>query len=435
MKKTVTLVGRTNVGKSSIFNRLTGANKAIVSDYEGLTRDRKISSIEHNGINIDLIDTGGFFSSEEDVFEEYILYQAYEAINDSDLILFVVDNKFGLSPFDHEIAANLRKSGKNIFLIINKIDVKSIENIDEFKKLGFKNIFSVSAAHNQFINELKEEIFNQFPKNPEEEFDAEARITIIGKPNVGKSSTINALLDKERLIVSETPGTTIDSIDVEVKYRGKNYLFFDTAGIRKKSKVTEKEEKFSVIKSIQALENSDICLFLLDPTSLLNDQDLSLLNKAKEVGKAIIVAVNKSDLLSADKKKIMLKKISSEPILKGFPITFISAKTKSGLRGLFDQIFRVKQNIDSKISTNKLNLILRDAIEAKSIPYKGKFRPKLRYIHQGGKNPHTFIIHGNSLDRLEGSYKKYILNRITSELGMEGLIHKLKFISSNNPYK
>lgn len=435
MRKTITLVGRTNVGKSSIFNRLIGSNKAIVSDYEGLTRDRKISTIDKNGISLDLIDTGGFFSSEEDQFEDFILYQAHEAINSSDLIIFVVDNKFGLSPYDNEIASILRKSGKDIILVINKIDVKKNDATDDFTKLGFKDIYSVSAAHNKFITELRNEIFKRFSQNTDKKFEAEAKITIIGKPNVGKSSTINSLINSDRLIVSDTPGTTVDSIDVEVNFRGKNYLFYDTAGVRRKSKVIEKEEKYSVIKSFDALEKSDLCLFLLDPNDMLSDQDFTLLSKAKDIGKAIIIAVNKADLLKPDQKKSILNQLTEDPATKEFPIVFISAKEKTGMRNLFDQIFRTIQNIHERVSTNKLNKILRQAIEDKSVPFKGKFKPKLRYIHQGGKNPHTFIIHGNSLDRLEGSYKKYILNKLTKELALPGLILRLKFISSKNPYK
>tara|TARA_A200000113_G_scaffold226037_1_gene249754 strand:+ start:11063 stop:12370 length:1308 start_codon:yes stop_codon:yes gene_type:complete len=435
MRKTVTLVGRTNVGKSSIFNRLIGSNKAIVSDYEGLTRDRKISTIDKDGISLDLIDTGGFFSSEEDQFEDLILYQAHEAINSSDLIIFVVDNKFGLSPYDNEIASILRKSGKEIILVINKIDVKKNDATDDFAKLGFKDIYSVSAAHNKFITELRNEIFKRFPQNTDKKFEEEAKITIIGKPNVGKSSTINSLIDSDRLIVSDTPGTTVDSIDVEVNFRGKNYLFYDTAGVRRKSKVIEKEEKYSVIKSFDALEKSDLCLFLLDPKDMLSDQDFTLLSKAKDIGKAIIIAVNKADLLKPDQKKSILKQLFEDPATKEFPIVFISAKEKRGMRNLFDQIFRTIRNIDERVSTNKLNKILRQAIEDKSVPFKGKFKPKLRYIHQGSKNPHTFIIHGNSLDRLEGSYKKYILNKLTKELALPGLILRLKFLSSKNPFK
>lgn len=435
MRKTVTLVGRTNVGKSSIFNRLIGSNKAIVSDYEGLTRDRKISTIDKDGISLDLIDTGGFFSSEEDQFEDLILYQAHEAINSSDLIIFVVDNKFGLSPYDNEIASILRKSGKEIILVINKIDVKKNDATDDFAKLGFKDIYSVSAAHNKFITELRNEIFKRFSQNTDKKFEEEAKITIIGKPNVGKSSTINSLIDSDRLIVSDTPGTTVDSIDVEVNFRGKNYLFYDTAGVRRKSKVIEKEEKYSVIKSFDALEKSDLCLFLLDPKDMLSDQDFTLLSKAKDIGKAIIIAVNKADLLKPDQKKSTLKQLFEDPATKEFPIVFISAKEKRGMRNLFDQIFRTIRNIDERVSTNKLNKILRQAIEDKSVPFKGKFKPKLRYIHQGSKNPHTFIIHGNSLDRLEGSYKKYILNKLTKELALPGLILRLKFLSSKNPFK
>ncbi len=328
MRKTITLVGRTNVGKSSIFNRLIGSNKAIVSDYEGLTRDRKISTIDKNGISLDLIDTGGFFSSEEDQFEDFILYQAHEAINSSDLIIFVVDNKFGLSPYDNEIASILRKSGKDIILVINKIDVKKNDATDDFTKLGFKDIYSVSAAHNKFITELRNEIFKRFTQNTDKKFEAEAKITIIGKPNVGKSSTINSLINSDRLIVSDTPGTTVDSIDVEVNFRGKNYLFYDTAGVRRKSKVIEKEEKYSVIKSFDALEKSDLCLFLLDPNDMLSDQDFTLLSKAKDIGKAIIIAVNKADLLKPDQKNQSLISLLKTRRLKNFLLCLFQQKRK-----------------------------------------------------------------------------------------------------------
>ena len=435
MKKVVSLVGRANVGKSSIFNMLTQSRKAIVSDLEGLTRDRKISQLRDGLNEVDLIDTGGFFSSKEDQFEEQIILQAYEAIYNSDLLIFVVDNKTGVTPYDEEIARILRKSNKNILLVINKIDVKSSDGPDIFQSLGFKEQILVSASHNKNISEIKKRIFEQLPKNLEPEKDIFANICILGKPNVGKSSTINSFLKEERLIVSDTPGTTIDSIDTEVSYKGKNYLFIDTAGVRKKSKVTQKEEKFSIIKSFESLEKSDLCLFLLDPTNFMKDQDVTLLNKSLSIGRGTIIVINKSDLLSKEEIKSIHEKIKNQPEFKNFPVVFYSAKEKIGIRDLFNQIYRVLENTKTKLSTNKLNLILKKALEHKPVPFKGKFKPKIRYVHKGGSNPHTLIFHGNSLEKIEGSYERFLKNFYLKHLRLDGIHLNLKFLSSKNPFK
>ncbi len=435
MKKIVSLVGRTNVGKSSIFNMLTKSTKAIVSDLEGLTRDRKISQLKDGSNEVDLIDTGGFFSSKKDQFEEQIILQAYEAIFNSDLVIFVVDNKAGITPYDKEIAKILRKSNKNILLAINKIDVKSAEGPDVFQSLGFKEQILVSASHNQNISEIKKRIFEHFPQNLKTERDIFTKICIVGKPNVGKSSTINSFLEEERLIVSDMPGTTVDSIDTEVSYKGKNYLFVDTAGVRKKSKVTQKEEKFSVIKSFDSLQKSDLCLFLLDSKNFLKDQDLTIFNKVLSIGRGTIIVVNKSDLLSREEVKSLSEKIKNQPELKNFPVVFYSAKEKTGIRDLFNQIYRVFENTKTRLSTNKLNSILKKALDRKTIPFKGKFKPKIRYVHKGSSNPHTLIFHGNSLEKIEGSYERFLKNFYLKNLRLDGVHLNIKFISSKNPFK
>ena len=435
MKKIVSLVGRTNVGKSSIFNMLTKSTKAIVSDLEGLTRDRKISQLKDGSNEVDLIDTGGFFSSKKDQFEEQIILQAYEAIFNSDLVIFVVDNKAGITPYDKEIAKILRKSNKNILLAINKIDVKSAEGPDVFQSLGFKEQILVSASHNQNISEIKKRIFEHFPQNLKTERDIFTKICIVGKPNVGKSSTINSFLEEERLIVSDIPGTTVDSIDTEVSYKGKNYLFVDTAGVRKKSKVTQKEEKFSVIKSFDSLQKSDLCLFLLDSKNFLKDQDLTIFNKVLSIGRGTIIVVNKSDLLSREEVKSLSEKIKNQPELKNFPVVFYSAKEKTGIRDLFNQIYRVFENTKTRLSTNKLNSILKKALDRKTIPFKGKFKPKIRYVHKGSSNPHTLIFHGNSLEKIEGSYERFLKNFYLKNLRLDGVHLNLKFISSKNRFK
>ena len=435
MSTTVALVGRTNVGKSSLFNKLAKSKSALVSEQEGLTRDIKSTSIHLGGKSINLIDTGGFFTSKDDDFEEMILSKAYEAIEYAEVILFVVDKKFGISPFDKEIASLIRKSNKEVIMVINKIDVKTSEGTAIFEELGFKEKVEVSAEHNLGIDQLKTLLFSKV-KEEENLFENNIpKICILGKPNVGKSSTINSISNEKKMIVSNVPGTTIDSIDSKITYKNKEYIFIDTAGIRKKSKTTSKEEKFSVIKSLESNKIADLSVIMLDASNFLLDQDRKLVEKAKENGKAIIIAVNKMDLLDKTSLNEIEKNLSNDSMFNGLPVCFISAKDRHGIRHLFDNIYRVLENADKKISTNKLNNILRKALETKSIPFKGKFKPKIRFVHQGGKNPHIVTLHGNSLEKLEGSYKRFLNNFYQKQLGLMGITLKLKFITSKNPYK
>ena len=433
MKKVVSLIGRTNVGKSTIFNRLVGKNKAIVSELEGLTRDRKISEISFNNKKLDLVDTGGFFSSKKNNFEDLILLQAHEALNSSDLILFVVDSKTGLTPYDKDLALMLRKSGKLVKLIINKIDVKDKGNISTFNELGFKESIAVSAEHNINFDLLKRYL-SSFADSIESVSEELINVCVLGKPNVGKSSTINSLLDQNRLIVSDISGTTIDSTDVQIKWKKKTYCFIDTAGVRKKNKTSEKEEKISVIKSLESLQRADICLLLLDPTSFMKDQDMTLISQAKSVGKALVIGINKSDLINKEKVKEIKQIIDNDPLVKKIPYFFFSAKNKTGLSKVMKFIESLERKISLNFSTNKLNQILKKSLEKKSIPFRGKFKPKIRYVHQGGKNPHIIIIHGNSLDKLDKSYLRFLENRFTSEICPPGIQTKLKLVSSKNPY-
>ena len=433
MKKVVSLIGRTNVGKSTIFNRLVGKNTAIVSELEGLTRDRKISEISFNNKKLDLVDTGGFFSSEKNNFEDLILVQAHEALNSSDLILFVVDSKTGLTPYDKDLALMLRKSGKLVKLIINKIDVKDKGNISTFNELGFKESIAVSAEHNINFDLLKRYL-SSFADSIESVSEELINVCVLGKPNVGKSSTINSLLDQNRLIVSDISGTTIDSTDVQIKWKKKTYCFIDTAGVRKKNKTSEKEEKISVIKSLESLQRADICLLLLDPTSFMKDQDMTLISQAKSVGKALVIGINKSDLINKEKVKEIKQIIDNDPLVKKIPYFFFSAKNKTGLSKVMKFIESLERKISLNFSTNKLNQILKKSPEKKSIPFRGKFKPKIRYVHQGGKNPHIIIIHGNSLDKLDKSYLRFLENRFTSEICPPGIQTKLKLVSSKNPY-
>ena len=435
MSTTVALVGRTNVGKSSLFNKLAKSKSALVSEQEGLTRDIKSAFVQMEGKSVNLIDTGGFFTSKDDAFEEMILSKAYEAIEIADMILFVVDKKFGISPFDKEIASLIRKSNKEVIMVINKIDVKTLEGTSIFEELGFKEKIEVSAEHNMGIDQLKELIFSKV-KEEETFFETNIpKICILGKPNVGKSSTINSISNEKKMLVSNVPGTTVDSIDTKIIYKNKEYMFIDTAGIRKKSKTISKEEKFSVIKSLESNKKADLSIIMLDASSFLLDQDRKLVEKARENGRAIIIAVNKTDLLDKSALSKIEKTLNDDSMFNGLPVSFISAKKREGIRQLFDNIYRVLENADKKISTNKLHNILRKALDTKSRPFKGKFKPKIRFVHQGGKNPHIVTLHGNSLEKLEGSYKRFLNNFYQKQLGLMGITLKLKFITSKNPYK
>ena len=435
MITTVSLVGRTNVGKSSIFNKLAKSKSALVSEFEGLTRDIKTATIKKDNKTINLIDTGGFYTSKDDNFEEMILAKAFEAIELSQIILFVVDKKFGISPYDKEIASIIRKSNKKVILVINKIDVKTIEGTSIFDEFGFNEKIEVSSEHNLNIADLKNLIFSKIDQDEETLEEELPKICVMGKPNVGKSSTINSIINQEKMIVSNVPGTTIDSVDTKISYKGKNYLFIDTAGIRRKNKTVSKEEKFSVIKSLESNLNADLAIIMLDASSFLLDQDRKLIEKARDNGRAIIIVVNKTDLLDKDLKSEIESILKTDPMFVGLPRCFISAKNREGLKHLFDIIYRVLENVKKNISTNKLNKILRKAMDAKSIPFKGKFRPKIRFVHQGGKNPHVITVHGNSLEKIEGSYKRFMVNFYQKKLELLGITIKLKFITSKNPYK
>ena len=302
MITTVSLVGRTNVGKSSIFNKLAKSKSALVSEFEGLTRDIKTATIKKDNKTINLIDTGGFYTSKDDNFEEMILAKAFEAIELSQIILFVVDKKFGISPYDKEIASIIRKSNKKVILVINKIDVKTIEGTSIFDEFGFNEKIEVSSEHNLNIADLKNLIFSKIDQDEEILEEELPKICVMGKPNVGKSSTINSIINQDKMIVSDVPGTTIDSVDTKISYKGKNYLFIDTAGIRRKNKTVSKEEKFSVIKSLESNLNADLAIIMLDASSFLLDQDRKLIEKARDNGRAIIIVVNKTDLLDKDSK-------------------------------------------------------------------------------------------------------------------------------------
>ena len=431
--KTLALVGRTNVGKSTIFNRFAGFKSAIVSNQEALTRDKKAVVIKKGNKVFNLVDTGGFFPSEKGNFDELVFFKTQEAIQNADLILFVVDKKFGLSPFDSEISKVLRKSEKKVFLLINKIDFKE-GSIEDFKKLGFEDVFEISAEHNLGFEKLIKRILKHLPENETQEDINYPKITIIGKPNVGKSSLLNAISKQDLMITSPFSGTTIDAVEFEINYKGKKYRFVDTAGVKKKSKTILKEEKLSTSKSFSAIEYADLCLMVLDGSDQFNEQDLKLISKINDVGRSMIIVINKLDLFKGEEKKVLERLALMAPYLDSYPKVFLSALQAEGLKNLFNQIYRVQENSDKDIKTNKLNDLLHEALEKQPLPYKSSFKPKIRFVHQGGKNPHIITMHGNSLNKIDGSYKRYLIKFFSKKLNLLGVNVKLKFLNTKNPF-
>ncbi|QIE02267.1 ribosome biogenesis GTPase Der [Buchnera aphidicola] len=440
----IVLIGRTNVGKSTIFNILTKTKNALVSNHQGITRDRQYGSIvlKYNTKAI-LIDTAGFdIQSNEIEIEAY--KQTLKAIQESNLILFIVDAHAGLMPQENDIAKKIRKYHKKTILVINKIDgANSIPHINEFYMLGFKNIQQISAIHNRGIDTLKnkylipwiEKTFQKQQFNNEIIKKLPIKIAFIGKPNVGKSTLINKILNKKRMITSYIAGTTRDSISTEIKYNNKNYLLIDTAGVSKNKRRTNIIEKFSIIKTFQTIEQSNVVLLIIDANVKICHRDLSLANFIINTGKGIIIIINKCDLLNAIEKKKIHKIIEQQ--IKFFHflrIHFISALNNQGIFEIFNSIYESYQASQIKISTSKLTKIMHMATKKHQPPMIKGQQIKLKYAHLGSSNPLTIIIHGNRVKYLSSSYKKYLMNLFYNILRIKGAPIQIQFKENVNPY-
>lgn len=428
----VAVVGRPNVGKSTLFNTLAGERISIVKDYPGVTRDRIYADIEWLDRKFTLIDTGGIEPESSDKMLKYMREQAQIAIDTADVIIFLADVRDGLVDSDYRVADILRKSGKPIVLVINKVDnfEKMMNNVYEFYNLGMGEPFPISASSKLGIGDMLDEVCANFPSSDVDETEDERpRIAVVGKPNVGKSSIINKLLGEERVIVSDIAGTTRDAIDTNITYNGNEYVFIDTAGLRRKNKIKEEIERFSIIRTVTAIERCDVAVLVIDATEGVTEQDAKIAGIAHERGKGIIIAVNKWDAIEKDDKTIYKFSQDIRDVLSFMTyaeIIFVSAKTGQRLTKLFDMIDMVIQNNSMRIATGVLNEIITEATALKQPPSdKGK-RLKIFYTTQAAVKPPTFIFFVNDKDLMHFSYTRYLENKIRESFGFKGT--SLKFI-------
>lgn len=432
-KPIVAIVGRPNVGKSTLFNALAGERISIVQDFPGVTRDRIYAEINWLNYQFTMIDTGGIEPESKDMMLTYMRQQAQTAIDTADIILFVVDVKQGLVDADFKVADMLRRAAKPVVLCVNKVDDfnKYMADIYEFYNLGIGDPMPVSAANMLGFGDLLDEVIKHFGEKGQDEVEDERpRIAIVGKPNVGKSSLINKLLGEDRVIVSDIAGTTRDAIDTAITYNKKEYVFIDTAGLRRKSKIKEEIERFSIVRTVTAVERADVVVVVIDATEGVTEQDAKIAGIAHDNGKGVIIAVNKWDAVEhKDDKTIYRHQEKIREILSFVPyadIVFISAKTGQRMHKLFEHIETVIQNQNLRIQTGVLNEIMMQAVSLQQPPSdKGK-RLKLYYITQVSVKPPTFVIFVNDKELMHFSYTRYIENKIREAFGFSGT--SLKFI-------
>lgn len=434
-KPIVAIVGRPNVGKSTLFNRIAGQRISIVEDTPGVTRDRIYADAEWLNRNFTLIDTGGLEPESDDMMLKNMYSQAEIAIESADVIIFVADVRTGMVDADMQVANILRKSKKPVVLAVNKMDdlAKYGMDIYEFYQLGLGEPFGVSAGQMLGIGDLLDEVIKYFSEDKEDnEDDDTIKVAIIGKPNVGKSSLINRILGEERVIVSDVAGTTRDAIDSEYEYNGQKYVFIDTAGMRRKSKIKENIEKYSIIRAVAAVERADVCIMMINAEEGITDQDTKVAGIAHEAGKAVIIAVNKWDKIEKDNKTMnkFVKDIETEfKYLSYAPTIFISAATGQRVTKLFELIDMVHQNNTMRISTGMLNDVLIEAM-AMNQPPAEKGRPlRIYYITQVSVKPPTFVLFVNDTELLHFSYKRYIENQLREAFGFKGT--PIHFIARN----
>ncbi len=430
-KPIVAIVGRPNVGKSTLFNALAGEKISIVKDFPGVTRDRIYADVTWLTNQFTMIDTGGIEPESKDLMLSYMRQQAEIAIETADVIMFIVDVRQGLVDADFKVADMLRRSSKPVVLVVNKVDNfdKFMPDVYEFYNLGIGDPHPVSASSKLGLGDMLDEVIKHFrPEDMMEEEDERPRIAIVGKPNVGKSSIVNKLLGEERVIVSDIAGTTRDAIDTTVKYHGKEYIFIDTAGLRRKNKITEDLERYSIIRTVSAVERADVVVLVIDASEGVTEQDAKIAGIAHERGKGIIIAVNKWDAVEKDDKTIYKHTNKIKEVLSFMPyaeMIFISALTGQRLNKLFDLIEQVIQNQNLRIATGVLNEIMAEAIALQQPPSdKGK-RLKLYYITQVSVKPPTFVIFVNDKSLMHFSYTRYIENKIREAFGFAGT--SLKF--------
>ena len=424
---TVALVGRPNVGKSTIFNKIVGSKISIIEDTPGVTRDRIYSEGSFGDYRFNVIDTGGI-DAEKQQFNDKIKMQAEIAINESDVVLFVVDGKDGLTSNDLAVRDLLRKTDKRVIVVINKTDAKSYQkHLYDFYELGFDTYIPVSGEQGSGFYELMEEIVKDFTIKGEKE-DKRLKFSVVGRPNVGKSSLINALLNEDRVIVSDVAGTTRDAVDTTMKYNGEEYVVIDTAGMRKKGKIYENIEKYSLLRSMKAIDRSDVCLLVINAEEGIIEHDKHIASYALEKGKGLIIVVNKWDTVENANTKEYEKIVRSEfQFLSYAPIVYLSALTKKRIHTLMPEVLKVAENIKREVKTSVLNEVITDAYTLNLPPsYKGK-RLKIYFTNQSGTKPPKFTFHVNNKGLVHFSYERYLENKLRENFDFEGTPIILQF--------
>jgi GTPase len=444
MLPVIALVGRPNVGKSTLFNSLTRTRNALVADLPGLTRDRQYGIGQRGPSPYVVVDTGGLTGESEEGLTGLVARQAWRAIQEADAVLLLVDGRAGLTATDEELASQLRRSGKPVHLVINKGEHRDPDLLSsDFHALGLEHLHVIAAVHNQGVETLMEEVLAALPAMEEEGegtvpegSDGIIKLAVVGRPNVGKSTLVNRLLGEERMLACDLPGTTRDSVAVPFERDGRRYLLIDTAGVRRRARVSEVVEKFSVIKALQAIEQAHVAVLVLDARQGISDQDASLLGLILERGRALTLAVNKWDRLDLDIRAQVKSDLDRRLGFIDFArIHFISALHGTGVGELLGSVREAHAAATRKLATPELTRILEDALAAHQPPLVHGHSIKLRYAHQGGQNPPLVIIHGNRIDHVPESYRRYLSNTYRKRLNLWGTPVQVEFRGGENPYQ
>lgn len=445
----IALVGRPNVGKSTLFNRLTKSRDALVADFAGLTRDRKYGEAQFREQRFIVIDTGGLAGDEEGI-DLAMADQSRQAVEEADLVLFLVDSRAGLTTGDQQIAQFLRQRSKPVIVVANKIDGLNHEVAQAaFYELGLGEVHGIAAAHGRGVSGLMDGVFESLPSPAEDELVAEGdeqaatiennagiKIAVVGRPNVGKSTLVNRMLGEERVVVYDMPGTTRDSVYIHYERFGKNYTLIDTAGIRRRKNVKLTVEKFSIVKTLQAIADANVVILLVDATEGLVDQDMHLMGQVLDAGRALVVALNKWDGLDQEHKTFVKNELERKLRFIDFAdFHFISALHGTGVGHLYESVERAYHSATDKLSTNYLTRILQAAVATHQPPMINGRRIKLRYAHPGGSNPPIIVVHGNQTDSVPAHYAKYLEKAFRNALELHGTPVKLLFKSSDNPFE
>ncbi len=440
MKPVIALVGRPNVGKSTLFNRLTKSRDAIVADYAGLTRDRHYGDAKQGGHAFIVIDTGGFEPEKPTGIVAMMARQTKAAVAEADAVIFVVDARNGVSGQDHDIARYLRGANKRVLLCVNKAEgLSESPLLAEFHELGMGAPHPISASHGQGIRSLIDAALIDFPEPEFEEAvsleNKPIRLAVAGRPNVGKSTLINTWLGEERLVAFDQPGTTRDAISIPFERAGQQFELIDTAGLRRKGKVFEAIEKFSVVKTLQAISDANVVLLLIDATQGVSDQDAHIAGYILEAGRAVVIAINKWDAVDAYQREMLARSIEQRlSFLKFAPVLHISAIKRQGLAPVWKAIVDAHASAIRKMPTPILTRLLQEAVVHQAPQRNGAFRPKLRYAHQGGQNPPIVVIHGTGLEHVTEAYKRFLEGRVREHFKLIGTPLRVQFKSASNPF-